>query len=212
MWKSMRAGLAIGGIYLPNGNSGGPAGYQYKLDWMDRLNARAAALLAADTPAVLLGDYNVCPTDVDYAPGTLGRQRCAGAARNAGAVPVAAAGLGYHRRGAGGAAGRGGLYVLGLSGRRVAARPWVADRPRHAVTCGGGAAGARSPGAGRNVARRNPVRPRSGHGRTRGSAKRRKASQPGVSPGLRAVLLPVLAARTPVPGHPAAAPQDLTQR
>jgi exodeoxyribonuclease-3 len=65
-------GLAIGGIYLPNGNSGGAAGYQYKLDFMDRLNARAAALLEDDTPCVLLGDYNVCPEDIDFAPGTLG--------------------------------------------------------------------------------------------------------------------------------------------
>ena len=65
------AGLTIGGLYLPNGNSGGEEGYQYKLDWMDRLNARAAALIAAETPAILLGDFNVCPEDVDFAPGTL---------------------------------------------------------------------------------------------------------------------------------------------
>jgi exodeoxyribonuclease-3 len=65
------AGLAIGGIYLPNGNSGGEAGYQYKLDFMDRLHDRAAALLDADTPCILLGDYNVCPDDSDSAPGTL---------------------------------------------------------------------------------------------------------------------------------------------
>ena len=65
------AGLIVGGIYLPNGNSGGDAGYQYKLDFMDRLNAHAAALLEADRPCVLLGDYNVCPDDRDYAPGTL---------------------------------------------------------------------------------------------------------------------------------------------
>jgi exodeoxyribonuclease-3 len=65
-------GLAIGGLYLPNGNSGGEAGYQAKLDWMDRLNARAAALVAAETPCLFLGDFNVCPEDRDYAPGTLG--------------------------------------------------------------------------------------------------------------------------------------------
>ncbi len=65
-------GAAIGGLYLPNGNSGGEAGYQFKLDWMDLLRARAAALIEAETPCVLLGDYNVCPEDVDYAPGTLG--------------------------------------------------------------------------------------------------------------------------------------------
>ncbi len=60
------------GIYLPNGNSGGEAGYAYKLAWMDALRARAAALLEADRDVVILGDYNVCPTDADYAPGALG--------------------------------------------------------------------------------------------------------------------------------------------
>ena len=65
------AGVTIGNLYLPNGNSGGEAGLVYKLAWMDRLADRADALLAADTPFVLAGDYNVCPSDVDYAPGTL---------------------------------------------------------------------------------------------------------------------------------------------
>jgi exodeoxyribonuclease-3 len=64
-------GLTIGNLYLPNGNSGGEPGYAYKLAWMDRLADRAAALLEADTPFALAGDYNVCPADVDYAPGTL---------------------------------------------------------------------------------------------------------------------------------------------
>ena len=38
---------------------------------MDRLADRADALLESETPFVLAGDYNVCPEDVDYAPGTL---------------------------------------------------------------------------------------------------------------------------------------------
>ncbi len=65
------AGLVVGNLYLPNGNSGGDAGYAYKLAWMERLADRADALLAAERPFVLAGDYNVCPADVDYAPGTL---------------------------------------------------------------------------------------------------------------------------------------------
>jgi exodeoxyribonuclease-3 len=64
--------LRIGNLYLPNGNSGGEAGYAYKLAWMDRLAAHAASYLAQDTPLVLAGDYNVCPHDVDFAPGVLG--------------------------------------------------------------------------------------------------------------------------------------------
>jgi exodeoxyribonuclease-3 len=59
------------GIYLPNGNSGGEAGYAYKLAWMDHLAARADALLRDDRPAIILGDFNVCPTEEDLAPGTL---------------------------------------------------------------------------------------------------------------------------------------------
>jgi exodeoxyribonuclease-3 len=65
-------GLRIGNLYLPNGNSNGEAGYAYKLAWMDRLHAHATALLAADTPLILAGDYNVCPRDEDYAQGVLG--------------------------------------------------------------------------------------------------------------------------------------------
>lgn len=65
------AGLAIGNLYLPNGNSGGAEGYAAKLRWMDALRTHAEDLLAADTDLVLAGDYNVCPTDEDLAQGTL---------------------------------------------------------------------------------------------------------------------------------------------
>ena len=64
-------GAHIAGIYLPNGNSGGEAGYAYKLAWMARLRARVAARLDAFTPFAVLGDFNVCPTDDDFAPGAL---------------------------------------------------------------------------------------------------------------------------------------------
>ena len=66
------SGLRVGNLYLPNGNSGGEAGYAYKLAWMDHLAAHAASLLANDVPLVLAGDYNVCPEDIDYAQGVLG--------------------------------------------------------------------------------------------------------------------------------------------
>lgn len=64
-------GLRIGGLYLPNGNSGGADGYQYKLRWMEALRRHAAALIDADEDFILAGDYNVCPTQADYAPGAL---------------------------------------------------------------------------------------------------------------------------------------------
>lgn len=64
-------GITLIGIYLPNGNSGGDAGYQAKLDWMEALRARAAALLEADADFVILGDFNVAPTDEDFSAGAL---------------------------------------------------------------------------------------------------------------------------------------------
>jgi len=63
--------LTIGNLYLPNGNSGGDAGYAYKLEWMAALRAHAQALLDSDQDFVLAGDYNVCPTDDDFAKGAL---------------------------------------------------------------------------------------------------------------------------------------------
>jgi exodeoxyribonuclease-3 len=67
------AGMTIAGIYLPNGNSGGEAGFAYKLAWLDRLAERAEALLEADQPFLIAGDFNVCPADDDFAPGAISR-------------------------------------------------------------------------------------------------------------------------------------------
>ncbi|MDE1882871.1 MAG: exodeoxyribonuclease III [Rhodospirillales bacterium] len=64
-------GMKIGGLYLPNGNSGGDSGYQYKLHWMAALREHAAAMMEADEDFILAGDYNVCPTDADFAPRAL---------------------------------------------------------------------------------------------------------------------------------------------
>jgi len=64
-------GGRFAGIYLPNGNSGGAEGYQYKLRWMERLRLLAAERLDSFTPFAVLGDFNVCPTDLDFAPGSM---------------------------------------------------------------------------------------------------------------------------------------------
>jgi len=66
-WVEARAGgaLRVACLYLPNGNPVGTEKFPYKLAWMERLRARAAALLAANEITVLGGDYNVCPTDDD---------------------------------------------------------------------------------------------------------------------------------------------------
>ena len=55
------------GLYLPNGNPCPGPKYDYKLAWMARLEARAKALLAEETPFLMAGDYNIIPQDEDAA-------------------------------------------------------------------------------------------------------------------------------------------------
>jgi exodeoxyribonuclease-3 len=63
------SGLLIGNLYLPNGNPWPGPKFDYKLAWMDRLFAHAQALLDSKLPALLIGDFNVIPTDIDvYKP------------------------------------------------------------------------------------------------------------------------------------------------
>ena len=59
--------VRVCGLYLPNGNPAPGPKYDYKLSWMERLEARARALLAAEEPALMAGDYNVIPQDEDAA-------------------------------------------------------------------------------------------------------------------------------------------------
>ena len=56
-------GIVIGCLYLPNGNPQPGPKFDYKLKWFDRLIAHSAELLKEGKPTVLLGDYNVIPTD-----------------------------------------------------------------------------------------------------------------------------------------------------
>jgi len=62
-----KTALRICGLYLPNGNPAPGPKYDYKLAWMARLQARAEALLAEETPFLMAGDYNVIPQDADAA-------------------------------------------------------------------------------------------------------------------------------------------------
>jgi exodeoxyribonuclease III len=57
--------VRVASIYLPNGNPIGTDRFEYKLAWMDRLNARARSLLALEERFVLTGDYNVIPEPED---------------------------------------------------------------------------------------------------------------------------------------------------
>lgn len=53
------------GLYLPNGNPAPGEKFDYKLGWMERLIARAEALMALEEPFIMAGDYNVIPRDDD---------------------------------------------------------------------------------------------------------------------------------------------------
>ena len=61
-------GVLITSLYAPNGNPQPGPKFKYKLAWMDRLEAHAVELFAANVPVVLAGDFNVVPTDRDIYP------------------------------------------------------------------------------------------------------------------------------------------------
>jgi exodeoxyribonuclease-3 len=62
-------GLLIGNLYLPNGNPWPGPKFDYKLTWMDRLHRHAQELLDSGVPVLLIGDFNVIPTNEDvYKP------------------------------------------------------------------------------------------------------------------------------------------------
>jgi len=61
--------MVIGCLYLPNGNPAPGPKFDYKLAWFKRLATHAKKLLKHDVPAMLVGDYNVIPTELDaYKP------------------------------------------------------------------------------------------------------------------------------------------------
>jgi exodeoxyribonuclease-3 len=56
-------------LYLPNGNPAPGPKFDYKLAWFDRLIKKANKLIKLNEPVILLGDYNVVPTEQDaYKP------------------------------------------------------------------------------------------------------------------------------------------------
>ncbi|MEP6738823.1 MAG: exodeoxyribonuclease III [Caldimonas sp.] len=56
-------GLIVASIYLPNGNPQPGPKFAYKLAWFERLIEHAAGLVSESQPVLLIGDYNVVPTD-----------------------------------------------------------------------------------------------------------------------------------------------------
>ena len=67
--EAFTGGIVIGCIYLPNGNPWPGPKFDYKLRWFKRLAHHAKDLINLDLPVILIGDYNVMPTDLDtYKP------------------------------------------------------------------------------------------------------------------------------------------------
>ncbi len=67
--EAMVNGILICCLYLPNGNPAPGPKFDYKLNWFARLAERAETLLEFDLPVIMLGDYNVMPTELDvYKP------------------------------------------------------------------------------------------------------------------------------------------------
>jgi bifunctional non-homologous end joining protein LigD len=64
-------GVLFACLYLPNGNPQPGPKFDYKLRWFERMRQRADALWSSGQPVVLMGDWNVVPTDADiYKPDT----------------------------------------------------------------------------------------------------------------------------------------------
>src|SRR5437763_8785419 len=59
------SGVIVGSLYLPKGNPVGTEKFDYKLRWMERLDAHGAGLLKDERPTILRGDWNVLPEDRD---------------------------------------------------------------------------------------------------------------------------------------------------
>jgi exodeoxyribonuclease-3 len=62
-----KTAVRVCGLYLPNGNPAPGPKYDYKLAWMERLRTRAKHLLQNEEVALMAGDYNVIPQDMDAA-------------------------------------------------------------------------------------------------------------------------------------------------
>jgi exodeoxyribonuclease-3 len=63
-------GLTVGpwrilNLYVPNGESVSSTKYQYKLGWLEKLQAFVAAELKNHSNMVIVGDFNIAPEDVD---------------------------------------------------------------------------------------------------------------------------------------------------
>jgi exodeoxyribonuclease-3 len=67
--EAMVNGFMICCLYLPNGNPAPGPKFDYKMGWFSRLITHASALMESGAPAIITGDFNVMPTEIDvYKP------------------------------------------------------------------------------------------------------------------------------------------------
>ena len=62
-------------LYVPNGSEVGSEKYAYKLEWLARLDEFTARLLQTYDKLILLGDFNITPSDDDVHDPALWRDR-----------------------------------------------------------------------------------------------------------------------------------------
>jgi len=58
-------GVRVASVYVPNGRELEHDHYRYKLDWLGRLRTHLDLHHSPDEPLVVLGDWNIAPTDED---------------------------------------------------------------------------------------------------------------------------------------------------
>ena len=162
-------GLLIGGLYLPNGNPRPGPKFDYKLRWFERLIAHARGLLDSGLPVLLMGDFNVMPTERDVYKPERWLDDALFAPETRAAVPPGRARL--DRRLARGPRRRDDLYLLGLFPERLCAQrrasgstiscsaptsPSGWSTPKSTAKCAGG----RKPATTRRSGSSWPTRPR----------------------------------------------------
>src|ERR1051325_942571 len=65
MISAQCGGVRVVSIYAPNGRVLGSSFYEAKLAWFDRLARWLTQAIDANSPAVIGGDFNVAPADID---------------------------------------------------------------------------------------------------------------------------------------------------
>ena len=58
-------GVRVVNLYIPNGSSVGSEKYEYKLNWLAALRGFLEAEMKIHEQLVVLGDFNIAPTDLD---------------------------------------------------------------------------------------------------------------------------------------------------